>query len=125
MSETLITPTRHWLLSDAAARELRSLLTGDALHLLESSLHATDALPADEVGPEMTAQQFSVHFLQPLGRLADRAGLVGAAIVAQVDDTGDGGFTFGDRASVTQLGEGAFARSAVYDLVRDLADTVR
>lgn len=40
---------RYWLISNEDVRALADLIEGQALHILESGLHVTDALPADEV----------------------------------------------------------------------------
>lgn len=117
---------KYWLISDAAAQALRSALTGDALHALESGLHKTDALPADAIPVDMTARDFAAHFLGPVAGLAHRAGLVYAGIVAELEeDEEEEMHWLGNRASALQLGEGAFAREAVYDLMRDFADETR
>lgn len=117
---------KYWLISDADAQAIRAALTGDALHTLDSGLHATNAIPADAIPADMSARDFAGHFLDPVAGLAHRAGLVYAGIVAELEeDEEEEMHWLGDRASALQLGEGACAREAVYDLMRDFADQTR
>lgn len=94
------------------------------LHELESSTHITNLLPLDAVPEGMTAREFMDRFLDAAAQAADRAGLVMAGIVAEVERE-DGSVFLGDRASVTQLGTGAYAREMVADLTREFADRTR
>lgn len=115
---------KYWLISEADAQALRAVLTGDALHTLESGLHTTDALPADAIPADMTARDFAVHFLDPVAGLAHRAGLVYAGIVAEVEPDDDDAPWLGDCASALQLGDGAQARGAVRELVQMFATAI-
>jgi len=116
---------KYLLISDADAQAIRSALTGDALHTLESGLHKTDALPADAIPADMTAQDFAAHFLDPVAGLAHRAGLVYAGIVAEVEPAYDDAPWLSACASALQLGEGAQARGAVRELVQMFADAIQ
>lgn len=117
---------KYWLISDAAAQAIRATLTGNTLHTLDSGLHATDAIPADAITPDMSARDFAARFLDPVAGLAHRASLVYAGIVAELEeDEEEEMHWLSSRASALQLGEGAFAREAVYDLMRDFADETR
>lgn len=49
MSIEVIPAPRYWLISNEDVRTLIASLEGEALHTLESGLHVTDALPADEI----------------------------------------------------------------------------
>lgn len=116
---------KYWLISDADAQAIRAALTGDALHTLDSGLHATNAIPADAIPADMSARDFAGHFLDPVAGLAHRAGLVYAGIVAEVEPDDDDAPWLGDRASALQLGEGAQARGAVRELVQAFADAIQ
>jgi hypothetical protein len=118
-----MSPEPYVMVPKAVIDRVRGSLTGDLLHDLESSTHVTDLLPLDAVPEGMTAREFGDRFLDTAALAADRAGLVMASVAAEVEWE-DGSVHLGNRASVTQLGTGAYARAAVADLTRDFAASI-
>jgi len=40
-------PKKWWLISDEDVQAIKGALTGEPLHILDSGLHETDAIPED------------------------------------------------------------------------------